>query len=196
MWPDAPSDEREEPGGVAGARERRGAGEEGEKKPLPQASPRPEEASPGAGKAAPSGGTGEGEPSDDRLRILRMVEAGRLRPEEALRLLEALAPAPGAPGGIGTPGGTRAQGGAGPRGGEMRGRTLQIRVFEEGEDRMRLNIPIALAHSALRLVPRSAARHLEGIDLKELLAQIEWGAYGKILEVRDEDDTGVEIVVE
>lgn len=143
------------------------------------------------------------EPEDDRLRILRLVQQGRLTPEQALKLLEALTPPPPPP-----PAAERAGEGAGPRPGggvsvgfavgaqPARGRMLRIRILEEGEDRVNLNIPLGLARSALRLIPARAQRHLAGVDLEALLDQIEHGATGKILVIQDDDESGVEVVVE
>ncbi len=170
--------------------------------------------------AQPATGPARDEPEgDERLSVLRMVQQGRLSPEQALQLLEALGFGGSSQGGgetaeVASPGGATA-GATGGRSGEGtgqgseagreaasgrpaaggRGRVLRIRIFEGGEDRVRLAIPLGLARSALRLIPRSAARYMEGIDLHGLLDQIEQGAYGKILEVL-EDDARVEIAVE
>lgn len=171
--------------------------------------------------AQPAGGPARGEPEgDERLSVLRMVQQGRLSPEQALQLLEALGFGGPSQGGGGVSGEVAGPGGAttgatGGRAGEGadqgseagreaasgrsaaggRGRVLRIRIFEDGQDRVRLAIPLGLARSALRLIPRSAARYMEGIDLHGLLDQIEQGAYGKILEVL-EGDARVEIAVE
>lgn len=141
------------------------------------------------------------EPEDDRLRVLRLVQQGKVTPEQGLKLLEALAPPP-------PPTAERPGEGVGPRpaGGvsvgfavgaqPARGRMLRIRILEEGEDRVNLNIPLGLARSALRLIPARAQRHLAGVDLDALLDQIEHGATGKILVIQDDDESGVEVVVE
>lgn len=117
---------------------------------------------------------------DDRLRILRLVQQGKVTPEQAVALLDAVAPplpraAPPPPG---------------------RPRVLRIRVVEDDEDRVNLNIPLALARSALRLIPDRSKHYFQGVDLQALLEQVEHGASGKILEIRGDDDTGVEITVE
>ncbi|WP_324668187.1 SHOCT-like domain-containing protein [Geochorda subterranea] len=131
---------------------------------------------------------GESGAEDERLRILRLVQQGKVTPEQALALLDAL--------------GRHRRRGAGrapeparaPAGG--RGRILRIRIVEDDEERVHLNIPLSLARSALRLVPARAQRYLAGVDLEALLEQVEHGASGRILVVRDDEDNGVEVTVE
>lgn len=171
------------------------------------------------GQVAAPGYVAGNEATDDRIRVLRMVQQGKLTPEDAVKLLEAMGPqvVPGRASWTEDPGaGAYRAEQAGWRPGyvgeqhervlhaaeeklrmaRLSGKTLRIRVVEDGEDRVRLNIPLGLARSALRLLPRSASRYMEGIDLEALVEQIEHGAAGKILEVMDEDETGVEITVE
>lgn len=139
----------------------------------------------------PGPGAAGAEPEDERLRVLRLVQQGRLTPEQALALLEALAPHP--PAARGAPG-TAPQ--PAPSGGAGRGRLLRIRIVEDGEERVHLNIPLGLARSALRLIPARAQHYLADVDLEALLEQVERGASGRILVVRDDDESGVEVTVE
>ena len=132
---------------------------------------------------------GESGAEDERLRILRLVQQGKVTPEQALALLEALGASPGGGGAGRAPEPARA-----PAGG--RGRILRIRIVEDDEERVHLNIPLSLARSALRLVPARAQRYLAGVDLEALLEQVEHGASGRILVVRDDEDNGVEVTVE
>ena len=134
-------------------------------------------------------GRGEDAAEDERLRILRLVQQGKVTPEQGLALLEALG-LPASGGGAGRPAGP-----ARPPAGS-RGRMLRIRIVEDDEERVQLNIPLSLARSALRLVPARAQRYLAGVDLDALLEQVEHGATGRILVVRDDEDNGVEVTVE
>lgn len=167
---------------------------------------RPGDESRAGGSSGPKQNGAEGaaspEPGDDRLRILRLVQQGKLTPEQGLKLLEALAPPPPPPPteragvGVGPRPGGGVSVGSGMGAQPARGRMLRIRILEEGEDRVNLNIPLGLARSALRLIPARAQRHLAGVDLEALLDQIEHGATGKILVIQDDDESGVEVVVE
>ena len=122
--------------------------------------------------------------TDERIKILQMLEDGKITPEEAATLLRAME------GGRG--GAPRAPG----LGGE--GRYLRIRVtdLDSGTGKVNVTIPLALVSAGLRIAERFAPE-FEGLDLQELEEVIVSGAYGKIVEVTDaEDNERVEIYVE
>lgn len=142
--------------------------------------------------------------AEERLQILRMVASGKIRPEEAERLLAALQEQAGG----GTEGdqereadrGTAAGAGGESQletgvlrlGGKNSRRFLRIKVEEAGSTRVNVNIPLDLAKLALQFLPKDARRRLEGqlegVDLDEILDAARMGAEGKLVEVQDEDD--------
>lgn len=124
---------------------------------------------------------------DERMRILAMVEEGKVTPEEGVRLMEALVKreqqalqvAPGGP-----------------------ARALKVRVMEgDGEEtKVNVTVPLSLARLALKFIPRSALEALEdeGIspdDLSELIANVEKAGPMRIVDVQT-DDAKVEVFIE
>jgi hypothetical protein len=121
--------------------------------------------------------------NEDRLRILKMVQEGKVSPEEGERLIEAL-------------GDAQPSGEAKPK----KPKLLKIRVKEGDKTKVNVTIPISLAKLGLKFIPKDAQMTLgdQKIDLEEILRVIEEGVPdGKIVDVDDEDgNTKVEIVVE
>lgn len=120
--------------------------------------------------------------SEERIQILNMLRDGKITVEEADRLLEAVNEAPRPLFG----------------GGEVDGgkpRFLRVHVWEAGKPKVNVNIPLSLARFAMRFVPRGALQAGEHkIDIDEILAAIQQGASGKLVEVEDGGDR-VEVVV-
>ena len=128
--------------------------------------------------------------SEEKLRVLRMLQEGKITADEAARLLAAL----------GTPGKEEAPGGTGAT--TARGRTpwLRIKVSnrETGRTMVNVNLPLSLLSVGLGIAKRFAhIPELEKIDLDEILAAVREGSPAKIIEVEDEDDEErVEISIE
>lgn len=136
---------------------------------------------------------------EERARILRMVAEGKLSPEEAAELLEAVEtePEPGVatfsgppelpqpPYGNASERDLRAAGREGRRGRAPRAVVIQIR--EGGENKVNLRIPLGLARAAKKFIPRQAQGYLSSyeIDLQEFLDGATDMEGGTILEVKD-----------
>ena len=132
-------------------------------------------------------------PSEEGKQVLQLLAEGKIDVEQAYRLLRALGdveegaprpprgPVPPAPP---TPPGTR-------------GRILRIRVTEDGEQKVNVAIPLAIARiGKMKLASSGLVRgHLGkfGIDLDELLRSVDFP--GKIVDIADDEDR-VEIFVE
>jgi hypothetical protein len=134
-------------------------------------------------------------PSEDGKQILKLLADGKIDTDQAYRLLRALGdidegprqrPGPPPPGPPPPP--------SGPGG---RGRILRIRVTEDGEQKVNVAIPLAIARiGKMKLASSALVRgHLGkfGIDLDELLRNIDFP--GKIVDIADDEDR-VEIFVE
>ena len=122
--------------------------------------------------------------TDERIKILQMLEEDKITAEEAATLLRAM------------DGGRRAAPGA-PAPGE-KGRHLRIRVTnaDSGAAKVNVTVPMGLVNAGLRMAERFAPG-LEGFDMQELRELIASSAGGKIVEVMDaEDNERVEIYVE
>jgi hypothetical protein len=118
---------------------------------------------------------------EERAQILQMISEGKISAEEGARLLKAIAshdrPA---------------------RSNEaLRGRWLRVRVFSMATDKPKVNfsLPMGLVSVGLRLGAQFVPE-LIGVE-DEIMASIEEGRQGKILEVEDpEDGERVEIFIE
>ena len=132
-------------------------------------------------------------PSEEGKQVLKLLAEGKIDSEQAYRLLRALGdvddgtrqpPPPPPPPRPGAPAGAR-------------GRILRIRVTEDGEQKVNVAIPLAIARiGKMKLGSSGLVRgHLSkfGIDLDELLRSIDFP--GRIVDIADDEDR-VEIFVE
>jgi SHOCT-like domain len=121
-------------------------------------------------------------PEDDRLRILRMVEEGKISAAEGISLLEAMGqgrkPArnPGRP----APG-------AGAAGGNPRWLRVRVTDLYSGRSKATVNIPFGLMDWGLRIGAQFAPE-MADYDLQELTRVLsEEGVNGKIVDVTDDE---------
>ena len=123
--------------------------------------------------------------SNERLKILQMLEEGKITAEEATTLLRALE------------GSRRAVSGVASLGGENRFLRIQVTDLASGSAKVNVTIPLGLVSAGLRMAERFAPEEFEGFDMQELRDLITSGTVGKIVEVVDaEDNERVEIYVE
>jgi hypothetical protein len=106
--------------------------------------------------------------SDERRRILDMLAAGSISVDDAANLLKALT-------------GGRTERAALPTSPKRGARLLRISIDAPDESgqgettKVRVNVPIALARFATRLLPQEASSELkeQGIDLNEILSSLD-----------------------
>src|SRR5258705_13941874 len=137
-------------------------------------------------------------PSDEGKQVLKLLAEGKIDVEQAFRLLRALGdiderprgptpPTPPFPPLAPEP----------PMSPGARGRILRIRVTENGQQKVNVAIPLAIARvGKMKLASSGLVRgHLSkfGIDLDELLRSIDYP--GKFVDIADDEDR-VEIFVE
>jgi hypothetical protein len=134
---------------------------------------------------------------EERARILRMVSEGKLSPEEAADLLEAIQPPPPPQEEF-----RGVQPGRMPElsmrtHGRRRGRCLVIHVREGNENKVNLRIPISLTRAAGKFIPRQANQYLSKyeINLNDFVEDLADAEGGTILEIR-EGENKVLIAVE
>ena len=132
--------------------------------------------------------------TDPLDRVLNLVAEGRLTPEEAAPILEALEgkpkfePGPGTAFEPGPPPGFD----PGPGNGEGRApRWARIEVREHGRRVVDLRVPISLGRFALARVPGLSTEQISEVEQAVMT-----GAHGPILDVQDPDGDGVRIVLE
>lgn len=124
--------------------------------------------------------------SEERMKILKMIEEGKLSAEEGTKLLATLTEkrGPTPPRAPGTPGG-------GPL-------SLRIRVtdMQTGRSKASVQIPLALVDAGLKIGAHFAPE-VEGVDMANVMEALRSGVRGKIIDVTDEEDgEHVEIYVE
>ena len=123
--------------------------------------------------------------SEERMKILKMIEEGKLSVEEGTKLLSALSErrvtTPPRP--LGIPGGPR---------------WLRIRVTDvrTGRSKASVQIPLALVDTGMKIGAHFAPE-VEGVDMSNVMEAVRSGVTGKIIDVTDEEDgEHVEIYVE
>lgn len=120
--------------------------------------------------------------SEERLRILKMIENGQVSAEQGGQLIEAL---------------DERQERERPRN-AAQSRILRVRVTDLNTRRHKINvtIPVSLVGIGLKLGAR-LARRIENANVDQIMHAIEDGSTGRIFEVQDLDEgERVEIFVE
>jgi hypothetical protein len=122
--------------------------------------------------------------SEERIKILKMIDEGKITAEEGAKLLAALTESRKNPRKSTLR--SAAPGGA---------RWLRIRVTDNltGKSKATVNLPLGLVDAGLSI----ASQYAPGIAFDELVEAINAGAEGKIIDVLDEEDgEHVEIFIE
>jgi hypothetical protein len=120
--------------------------------------------------------------SEERIKILQMLEDGKISAEEASALLKALGKQ------------ERRRGPVPPH----EPRWLRVRVTEQDKERasVNVNLPLNMVNVGLKMGARFLPE-FEGLDLEELGDALRQGQTGKIVDVVDEEDgSHVEVYIE
>jgi len=120
--------------------------------------------------------------SEERLKILQMIQDGKITPEDGAKLLEAL------------------NRGAGRTTGRVPvsvddNRYVRIRVTDTftGRAKVSVNLPLSLVSAGIGI----AAKYVPGVEEEYLMEAISSGLTGKVIDVIDEQDGDhVEIFIE
>ena len=120
--------------------------------------------------------------SEERIKILKMIQDGKISAEDGAKLLEAL---------------TRGAGRAGIAGSPIAedGRYLRVRVTDTftGRAKVSVNLPISLVDAGLGI----AANYIPKVANIDLMEAIRNGLTGKVIDVTDEEDgEHVEVYIE
>ncbi len=120
--------------------------------------------------------------SEERMKILKMVEDGKISAEDAAQLLKAL---------------SKQERRRTPPS-ESDARWLRVRITDLDSDRasVNVNLPINMVNVGLKMGARFIPE-FEGLDLEELAEALRQGLTGKIVDVVDEEDRQhVEVYIE
>ncbi len=130
---------------------------------------------------------------EERIKILQMVQEGKISPEDAASLLEAINSTPAQPQRA-APYAVRAEDAFPSADTEMAGlgrkpRWLRVRVTDTDSGRPRVNVrlPISMVSVGLKMGSRFAPQ-VEGLDADQLMSIIESGEMGQIVDVYDDED--------
>jgi len=119
---------------------------------------------------------------EERMKILKMIEEGKLSAEEGAKLLAALA-------GADRPLGSLSASGA---------KWLRVKVTDvaSGRSKATVQIPISLMDAGMKIGAHFAPE-VEGVNMDQLMVALRSGMTGKIIDVTDDEDgEHVEIFVE
>ena len=125
--------------------------------------------------------------SEERMRILQMIQEGKITAEEGAKLLEALGktrkpPVPPLP----------------PRPPGRDTRLLRVRItdLKTGKTKVNVNIPMGLVNVGVRLGARFMPTSAD-VDFDEIMTAIDEGTSGKVVDVEDvESGEHVEVWIE
>lgn len=127
--------------------------------------------------------------SEERMRILKLIQEGKITAEEGAKLLSALSSSADKP--KKTRPTTTASG-------SKQARWFRVRVTDmrSGKTKTSVNIPLGLMDWGLQIGAQYAP-DLGGLDTDQLIEMLQSGAMGKIVDVIDEEDgEHVEIFIE
>ncbi len=119
---------------------------------------------------------------EERVKILSMIEEGKITAEEGARLLTAL---------------SRSKESS-PTARQSEARWLRVRVsdMDTGKVTVNVSLPIGLVDVGLRMGARFVP-DMEGLEIEQLAEALRQGLTGKIIDVIDEEDGNrVEVYVE
>lgn len=115
--------------------------------------------------------------SEEKMKVLTMIQEGKITAEEGAKLLEAL---------------DEGNSGFEQASASGQGKNIKIKVSEldSGTVKVNLNLPLGIARFVKSFIPQEARDELEarGIDLEALMATLDSGTVGKLVEVEDEQD--------
>lgn len=115
--------------------------------------------------------------SEERKKVLRMLDEGKIDVEEANELLSSLEKTEAGQEGIETEVETVEQ-----------ASFLKILVVEDGREEVNITFPVGLAKFLKKIVPEKARTKLtdKGIDLGKVIDEIEKGTFdGKLVDIED-----------
>lgn len=124
--------------------------------------------------------------SEERMKILTMIQDSTITAEEGMRLLETLEEAPPQAASSNRP---TAAGG---------GRYVRVRVTDtdSGKTRVNIRLPVSVVSAGLKMGARFSPE-VEGLDMGQLMTFIRTGETGQVIDIYDDEDgERVEVFVE
>lgn len=121
--------------------------------------------------------------SEERIKILTMVNEGKITAEEGARLIEALR--------------KQERSSTPERSGEARWLRVRVMDLHTGKESVRVNLPISLVNVGMKMGARFIPEAEQESMMEELAEALSKGVTGKIVDVIDEEEgQRVEVFVE
>jgi hypothetical protein len=120
--------------------------------------------------------------SEERMRVLKMIQEGKVSAEEGLKLLETLENTGNAP-----VGSARATTGEGVPGSRAKWLRVKVTDTKTGKVRVNLRLPVSLLRAGSKIGARIST-DMDGLDMDKLMALIRSGELGRVVDVVDEED--------
>lgn len=119
--------------------------------------------------------------SEERMRILKLVEDGKITAQQALELLATLEEPPSSSSSIPNPSPSSPSG--------QTGRWFRVRVTDTDTGRTRVNVrlPVSMVDAGLKMGARFSPE-VDGMDMDSLRRFIALGQVGKVIDITDDSD--------
>ncbi|MBI5651905.1 MAG: hypothetical protein HZC40_15935 [Chloroflexi bacterium] len=125
--------------------------------------------------------------AEERMQILKMIEAKQITAEEGAKLLGALGEKDRADPRITPP----------PPGASGKWFRVRVTDLRTGKRKVNVNIPLGLVDVGLKMGAKFAPAGIEGLDVNQILTAIKTGGEGKVVDVEDaEGGEHVEVFIE
>jgi hypothetical protein len=122
--------------------------------------------------------------TEERMKILKMVEEGRINAQEGAKLLAALSNS------------ERRRTSSTTAAGQAKWFRVRVAELNSGRNKVNVSLPMSLVNVGIKMGARLAP-DVEGLDFDEIMEAIRSGAQGKIVDVVDkEGDERIEIFIE
>ena len=126
--------------------------------------------------------------SEERLRILKMVQEGKISAEDGIRLMDAL----------GESGRSKDPKVIAKKPGRRAGRWFRVRVTDQisGKIKVDVRLPINVVKAGTKLGARFSPE-MSGLDMNQVMEQVDAGTTGRVFELtHDNDQELVEVFIE
>jgi len=120
--------------------------------------------------------------TDERMKILKMVEDGKISADEGARLLSAL---------------TKQKLQQTLQAGEARWLRVRVTDLRTGKESVKVNLPIDLVNVGLKMGARFVPSIEQEVAMEEMIDALNQGIMGKVVDIIDEEDgQRVELFIE